>query len=83
MVADDDGIVVVPRLMIDAVVALVAEKTAKETGFLSDVRSGALATEAFASHGVLWNASMKLVRPPVYPRVPHHPSGSPRDAIAP
>lgn len=53
LVADDDGIVVVPRLMIDAVVALVAEKTAKETGFLSDVRSGALATEAFASHGVL------------------------------
>ncbi len=53
IVGDDDGIVAVPRDAIEAVLALVAEKTAGEQGFLEAIRSGTQPSEAFAVHHVL------------------------------
>jgi 4-hydroxy-4-methyl-2-oxoglutarate aldolase len=53
IVADDDGVLVVPGAAIDEVVARVALKSQRESAFLAAVRDGVLPSEAFARFGVL------------------------------
>jgi 4-hydroxy-4-methyl-2-oxoglutarate aldolase len=53
LVADDDGVLVVPTAVIDEVVARVALKSQRESAFLAAVREGVLPSEAFARFGVL------------------------------
>ncbi len=53
VVADDDGVVVVPVALIDEVLARVAAKAQGESGFLDAIRAGAPASEAFERFRVL------------------------------
>jgi regulator of RNase E activity RraA len=53
VVADDDGVAIVPAALIDAVVGMAAEKDAHESRFRAAVVEGMTATEAFAKFGVL------------------------------
>lgn len=53
VVADDDGVVVVPGAHADEVVRRALEKHTAERRFADDVAGGTPATEAFRRHGVL------------------------------
>lgn len=53
VVADDDGVVIVPAEVADSVLAAAREKMATEQLFAKDVASGLSAAEAFRRHGVL------------------------------
>lgn len=53
VVADDDGVVVVPREAEAAAVAAATAKASAEDGLREDVRRGLLPSEAFAKHRVL------------------------------
>jgi 4-hydroxy-4-methyl-2-oxoglutarate aldolase len=53
VVADDDGVVIVPQALIDKVVAMALEKDAHESQFRAAVADGMSATAAFAKFGVL------------------------------
>lgn len=53
IVADDDGIAVVPSALIDRVVAMALEKDSHESEFREAVAAGMGATEAFEKFGVL------------------------------
>lgn len=53
VVADDDGVVCVPREHVDAVVARVADKAAREGDFRRAVADGMSVTVAFDTFGVL------------------------------
>jgi regulator of RNase E activity RraA len=53
IVADSDGVVVVPLAVRDEVVARAVEKATAESGFRDAVRSGVAPSEAFARHNVL------------------------------
>jgi regulator of RNase E activity RraA len=53
IVADDDGVVVVPSAAIDEVVARVAAKAEVESAFLAAIRDGVLPSEAFERFRVL------------------------------
>jgi len=53
VVADDDGVVVVPAALEAAAVAAATAKDAAEDGLREDVRRGMLPSEAFARHRVL------------------------------
>lgn len=53
LVADDDGVVVVPPSMEDAALAIAREKAAAEDGFRRDVARGMLPSRAYDRHRVL------------------------------
>jgi regulator of RNase E activity RraA len=53
VVADDDGVVVVPASSADEVVRRALEKHSAERRFADDLAQGTAATEAFRRHGVL------------------------------
>lgn len=53
VVADDDGVAIVPAALIDRVVGMAQEKDAHESRFRAAVVEGMTATEAFAKFGVL------------------------------
>jgi 4-hydroxy-4-methyl-2-oxoglutarate aldolase len=53
VVADDDGVAVVPAALIDKVVHMALDKDAHESRFRAAVVAGMTATEAFAKFGVL------------------------------
>ena len=53
VVADDDGVVVVPAAVADEVVTRALEKRSGESGFREAVESGLSATDAYAKFGVL------------------------------
>jgi 4-hydroxy-4-methyl-2-oxoglutarate aldolase len=53
VVADDDGVVIVPAALIDTAVKAALEKDTHESRFRAAVGEGMTATEAFAKFGVL------------------------------
>jgi 4-hydroxy-4-methyl-2-oxoglutarate aldolase len=53
VVADDDGVSIVPVALIDTVVAMALEKDTHESRFRAAVADGMTASEAFAKFGVL------------------------------
>ena len=53
IVADVDGVVIVPKAAIDEVIARVEEKNSGENLFRKAVREGMAPSEAFAKYGVL------------------------------
>jgi regulator of RNase E activity RraA len=53
VVADDDGVAIVPAALIDTVVGMAQEKDTHESRFRAAVVEGMTATEAFAKFGVL------------------------------
>lgn len=53
IVADIDGVVVVPQDVEDDVIGLALEKVSAENTVLDEIDSGSSATAAFAKHGVL------------------------------
>ncbi|MDT5018553.1 MAG: hypothetical protein QOD39_4713, partial [Mycobacterium sp.] len=53
VVADDDGVAIVPAALIEKVVAMALDKDAHESQFRTAVAEGLTATEAFAKFGVL------------------------------
>lgn len=53
VIADDDGVAIVPADLIEKVVAMALEKDAQESEFRHAVVGGMGATEAFATFGVL------------------------------
>jgi len=53
VVADDDGVVIVPSAIIDEIVAAAILKDSHESDFRKAVRAGMSATEAFRKFGVL------------------------------
>lgn len=53
IVADDDGVIVVPADLEEEVVAAATAKASAEDGLRDDVRGGMLPSEAFAKHRVL------------------------------
>jgi 4-hydroxy-4-methyl-2-oxoglutarate aldolase len=53
VVADDDGVVVVPAAVADETVARALDKASGESGFRDAIEAGLSASEAFAKFGVL------------------------------
>jgi 4-hydroxy-4-methyl-2-oxoglutarate aldolase len=53
VVADDDGVVVVPAAIAEEAVARALDKASGESGFRDAIEAGLSATEAFARFGVL------------------------------
>jgi regulator of RNase E activity RraA len=53
VVADVDGIIVVPRAVEDDAIRLALEKVAGENRMRDDIRAGMTLAEAFARHGIL------------------------------
>ena len=53
VVADDDGVVVVPADVEDAAIARALEKAAAEDGFRTAIQAGMLPSEAWTIHRVL------------------------------
>lgn len=53
LVADEDGVVVIPQAIEEQVIALALEKVSGEKSFIEAIKNGMSSTEAFAKYGVL------------------------------
>jgi regulator of RNase E activity RraA len=53
VIADDDGVVVVPADVEDAAISRALEKAAAEDGFRTAIQDGMLPSRAWRIHGVL------------------------------